>query len=179
MSVVYDGGRTRSRTLDPLIKSQLLYQLSYAPIAIAALIQLGKGRRLAKARRAGKRKGRARVELGARRRYAWAALGPTAVTRRPRRPRLQFFALSTSLFLPIHGIMARSFSPTSSIGWALARARIALNEVWLTRFSSIQSRVNLPDWMSSRTRFISALVLSVMMRGPETYSPYSAVLEIE
>ena len=25
------GGRTRIRTLDPLIKSQLLYQLSYAP----------------------------------------------------------------------------------------------------------------------------------------------------
>ena len=26
------GGRTRTRTLDPLIKSQLLYQLSYAPV---------------------------------------------------------------------------------------------------------------------------------------------------
>jgi hypothetical protein len=26
------GGRTRARTLDPLIKSQLLYQLSYAPM---------------------------------------------------------------------------------------------------------------------------------------------------
>ena len=25
------GGRTRTRTLDPLIKSQLLYHLSYAP----------------------------------------------------------------------------------------------------------------------------------------------------
>ncbi len=29
------GGRTRTRTLDPLIKSQLLYQLSYAPFAFA------------------------------------------------------------------------------------------------------------------------------------------------
>ena len=29
---VFDGGRTRARTWDPLIKSQLLYQLSYAPI---------------------------------------------------------------------------------------------------------------------------------------------------
>jgi hypothetical protein len=28
-----DGGRSRIRTYDPLIKSQLLYQLSYAPIA--------------------------------------------------------------------------------------------------------------------------------------------------
>src|SRR5271157_6605624 len=91
----------------------------------------------------------------------------------------QFRSLSTSLFLPIQGIIARSLAPTSSIGWALARARIALKEVWLTRFSSIQSRVNLPDWMSSRTRFISTLVAPVMMRGPETYSPYSAVLEIE
>ena len=27
----FNGGRTRTRTLDPLIKSQLLYQLSYAP----------------------------------------------------------------------------------------------------------------------------------------------------
>ena len=31
----FNGGRTRARTLDPLIKSQLLYQLSYAPIEIA------------------------------------------------------------------------------------------------------------------------------------------------
>ena len=30
----FDGGRTRARTLDPLIKSQLLYQLSYAPIEV-------------------------------------------------------------------------------------------------------------------------------------------------
>ena len=30
------GGRTRTRTLDPLIKSQLLYQLSYAPAPAAA-----------------------------------------------------------------------------------------------------------------------------------------------
>jgi hypothetical protein len=27
----FNGGRTRARTWDPLIKSQLLYQLSYAP----------------------------------------------------------------------------------------------------------------------------------------------------
>ena len=28
------GGRTRARTWDPLIKSQLLYQLSYASVAM-------------------------------------------------------------------------------------------------------------------------------------------------
>jgi hypothetical protein len=33
--VAFDGGRTRIRTLDPLIKSQLLYQLSYAPVGAA------------------------------------------------------------------------------------------------------------------------------------------------
>jgi hypothetical protein len=31
LSPRFSGGRTRTRTLDPLIKSQLLYQLSYAP----------------------------------------------------------------------------------------------------------------------------------------------------
>jgi hypothetical protein len=31
------GGRTRTRTWDPLIKSQLLYQLSYAPEMPAAV----------------------------------------------------------------------------------------------------------------------------------------------
>src|SRR5262249_6491807 len=31
------GGRTRTRTWDPLIKSQLLYQLSYAPETPAAV----------------------------------------------------------------------------------------------------------------------------------------------
>ena len=34
-SIIWNGGRTRTRTLDPLIKSQLLYQLSYAPIPAA------------------------------------------------------------------------------------------------------------------------------------------------
>ncbi len=31
---VWGGGRARARTVDPLIKSQLLYQLSYAPAII-------------------------------------------------------------------------------------------------------------------------------------------------
>src|SRR4051812_25328479 len=91
----------------------------------------------------------------------------------------QFRLLSTMARCLIHGIMARSLAPTSSIGCAAFLARIALKEVWLTRFSSIQSRVNLPDWMSPRIFFISALVSGVTTRGPETYWPYSAVLETE
>src|SRR6266849_4034297 len=98
---------------------------------------------------------------------------------RQRAPRGQFLVLSTSARCLIHGIMARSLAPTSSIGWAAHFARMALNEVWLTRFSSIQSLTNLPDWMSSRIFFISARVSGVTTRGPETYSPYSAVLETE
>src|SRR6188508_3377709 len=91
----------------------------------------------------------------------------------------QFLVLSTRAPFLIHGIMSRSLAPTSSIGCSASLARVALNEVWLTLFSSIQSRANLPPWMSARTRFISALVSAVTMRGPVTYSPYSAVLEIE
>src|SRR5262245_10861333 len=86
---------------------------------------------------------------------------------------------STSARCLIHGIMVRSFSPICSIGCAAILARMALNEVWLTRFSSIQSLTNLPDWMSPRIFFISARVASLTTRGPETYSPYSAVLETE
>jgi hypothetical protein len=36
------GGRTRARTLDPLIKSQLLYQLSYAPIEVVRAVLCGR-----------------------------------------------------------------------------------------------------------------------------------------
>src|SRR5580692_1433793 len=102
-----------------------------------------------------------------------------AISHRECRLESQFLALSTSAPFLIHGIMSRSLAPTASIGWAASLARVALNEVWLTLFSSIQSRANLPDWMSLSTRFISFLVSSVTMRGPVTYSPYSAVLEIE
>src|ERR1700744_4890410 len=91
----------------------------------------------------------------------------------------QFLVLSTSAPFLIQGILSRSLGPTSSIGWDASLARVALNEVWLTLFSSIQSRANLPLWMSDSTLRISFLVSSVMMRGPVTYSPYSAVLEIE
>src|SRR5690606_39486545 len=100
----------------------------------------------------------------------------------PRAPAVggrQFLDLSTSLDAAIHGIMARRRSPTSSIGCWPAALRIALKLVWPTLFSSIQSRVKRPDWMSPSTRFISALVSALTIRGPETYSPYSAVLEIE
>jgi hypothetical protein len=40
----------------------------------------------------------------------------------------------------------------------VASGRGCLERGWPTLFSSIQSRVNLPDWMSLSTRFISALV---------------------
>src|SRR5205823_9635577 len=109
----------------------------------------------------------------------WWARRKCAFAHPTRSSQPQFLVLSTSAPFLIHGIMSRSFAPTSSIGCWASLARVALNEVWLTLFSSIQSRANLPPWMSARTRFISALVSAVTMRGPVTYSPYSAVLEIE
>ncbi len=48
---LFDGGRTRARTLDPLIKSQLLYQLSYAPIELAGPRSV-RARHVAKPRKA-------------------------------------------------------------------------------------------------------------------------------
>jgi hypothetical protein len=42
-----DGGRTRARTWDPMIKSHLLYQLSYAP-GSRPRKAFARGRRLAK-----------------------------------------------------------------------------------------------------------------------------------
>src|SRR5436190_16768686 len=91
----------------------------------------------------------------------------------------QFLLRSTSARCLIQGIISRSLAPTCSIGCSASLARVALNEVWLTLFSSIQSLTKRPDWISARMFFISALVSGVTTRGPETYSPYSAVLEIE
>ena len=45
------------------------------------------------------------------------------------------------------------------------RRRIALKLTWPALFSSTQSRAKRPSWMSARTRFISALVSSVMIRA--------------
>ena len=60
------GGRTRARTWDPLIKSQLLYQLSYAPVLPSAgsppggvrLAKVGKSVQPRKVREAGQRRSR-------------------------------------------------------------------------------------------------------------------------
>ncbi len=38
-----NGGRSRARTYDPLIKSQLLYQLSYAPPIVRGIAGSGGG----------------------------------------------------------------------------------------------------------------------------------------
>src|SRR5208282_1653590 len=91
----------------------------------------------------------------------------------------QFLLRSTSARSLIHGIISRSLAPMASAGCAASLLRMALNDVWLTLFSSIQSLTNLPDWISARIFFISARVASLITRGPETYSPYSAVLETE
>src|SRR4029079_45510 len=57
----------------------------------------------------------------------------------------QFRLRSTIARCLIHGIMARSLAPISSIGCAAILGPSALNEVWLTRFSRIQLRAKGPD----------------------------------
>ena len=99
--------------MDPLIKSQLLYQLSYAPIEIPDP-QVRERPAFSKAAAGWQ------AEIGT----DFVLLFPGAAV-----ATAQFLSLSTSLFLPIQGIIARNFAPTSSIGCALARARIALNDV--------------------------------------------------
>ena len=73
--------------------------------------------------------------------FAWCA---SAISPQESWIKSQFFVLSTRAPFLIHGIMSRSLTPTSSIGCWASLARVALNEVWLTLFSSIQSRANLP-----------------------------------
>ena len=52
--------------------------------------------------------------------------------------------LSTSRFWAIHGIMARSFSPTFSMSCSAARRRIALKLAWPAAFSSTHSWAKRP-----------------------------------
>src|SRR5262249_23482762 len=47
----------------------------------------------------------------------------------------QFLLRSTNARCLIHGIIARSLAPISSMGCVAILARMALNDVWLTRFS--------------------------------------------
>ena len=91
----------------------------------------------------------------------------------------QFLVLSTSWSFLSHGIMARNRAPTSSIGCCSPRLSKALYWGRLAWHSSIHSLANRPLWISSRMRFISCLVSSVMMRGPRVTSPYLAVVLIE
>ena len=61
----FNGGRSRARTYDPLIKSQLLYQLSYAPIEIAGAWLPREARHVAKASGAVQPAERSRVQAAA------------------------------------------------------------------------------------------------------------------
>jgi hypothetical protein len=79
----------------------------------------------------------------------------------------------------IHGIMPRSFSPTSSIWCASLQAAGRLERACAGLAFLHPVGGELAGLDVVRTRFISALVSAVMMRGPDMYSPHSAVLEIE
>ena len=65
----------------------------------------------------------------------------------------QFLALSTSLFLPIQGIMARSLAPTSSILMLVVETADAYEAGSAGATLLHQSEVNLPVWMSRQATF--------------------------
>src|SRR5690606_18850113 len=87
--------------------------------------------------------------------------------------------LSTSLFALIQGIIARSFSPTTSIGCSDIMRRRDSSVGAPARFSRMNCLAYSPLWMRSSAVFIAFLVSAVTIVGPVTYSPNSALFEIE
>jgi len=70
-----------------------------------------------------------------------------------------------------HCIMPRSFSPTSSIGWAFILARHGLERGRLAGSPAPSHGRSGRSGLSSSTFFIAAFVSDVTIFGPEIYSP--------
>ena len=87
--------------------------------------------------------------------------------------------LSTSLLALIQGIIARSFSPTTSIWCSSVRRRRLISVGAPALFSRMKLFAYSPVWMSFKACFIASLVSALTIFGPVTYSPYSALFEIE
>src|SRR5205085_11669369 len=94
-------------------------------------------------------------------------------------PGAQLRLLSTSLLALIHGIIARSFSPTTSIGCSAVRRRREISVGAPARFSRMKLFAYSPVWMSLSAWRMACLVCSVTTFGPVTYSPHSALFETE
>src|SRR3546814_7986033 len=75
--------------------------------------------------------------------------------------------------------MARSLPPTSSICDSALMRRREISVGAPAAFSRMKFLAYSPVWMSVRHWRMAFFVSSVTMRGPVTYSPYSALLEIE
>jgi hypothetical protein len=91
----------------------------------------------------------------------------------------QFLLRSTSRLALIHGIIARSFSPTFSISCSPISRRRASSVGAPARFSRMKLLAYSPVWMSLERLLHRRLARLVDHRGPVTYSPYSALFEIE
>src|SRR6476661_7707678 len=89
----------------------------------------------------------------------------------PAAPRDQLRDLSTSLFALIQGIIARSFSPTTSIWCSEVRRRRDCRVGAPARFSRMKFFAYSPVWISLSTCFIAFFVSSFTTFGPVTYSP--------
>src|SRR6267142_329959 len=117
--------------------------------------------------------------MGVTRAQSRPPLGPACWQRATGGVRDQFLLVSTSLFFLIQGIMALSFSPTISIGCSAVIRRRESKVGAPARLSRMNSFAYSPDWMRARAARIAFLVSAVMTFGPVTYSPNSALFEIE
>ena len=72
----------------------------------------------------------------------------------------------------------RIFAPVISTGCVPRASRFALRFGAPARASAIHSLANLPVSMSWSDSYMRALTSGVMIRGPLTYSPHSAVLDM-
>lgn len=79
----------------------------------------------------------------------------------------------------IHGIISRSRAPTFSIGSSAVMRRRLSSSGAPARFSRTKSFAYSPVWMRPRISFMRARVPASITFGPLTYSPYSALLDME
>src|SRR5690554_5768983 len=91
----------------------------------------------------------------------------------------QFLDLSTSLLAAIQGIMARSLEPTCSIWDSALMRRRDVSVGAPAAFSRMNFLAYSPVWMATRASRMAWRVCSVTILGPVSYSPNSALFEIE
>src|SRR5690606_4651921 len=91
----------------------------------------------------------------------------------------QSLDLSTSMLAAIQGIMARSLPPTCSICDSALMRRREVSVGAPAAFSRMNFLAYSPVWMATRASRMAWRVCSVTILGPVSYSPDSALFEME